>query len=79
MLNKTKAVPSDLYTGYMLAKKMNIYNYLMCKQLLRKITLELLSRYSAISLLEYYYMYYHTNRTKRPANDHNIWSLKVYN
>lgn len=31
MLNKTKAVPSDLYTGYMLAKKMNIYNYLMCK------------------------------------------------
>lgn len=53
MLNKTKAVPSDLYTGYMLAKKMNIYNYLMCKQLLRKITLELLSRYIAISLLEY--------------------------
>lgn len=32
MLNKTKAVPSDLYTGYMLAHyKMNIYNYLMCK------------------------------------------------
>lgn len=53
MLNKTKAVPSDLYTGYMLAHyKMNIYNYLMCKQLVRKITLELLSRYIVISLLE---------------------------